>query len=440
MGNRLRATLSDKERVLKELEIILDNIPSGLAVIDTSSKIVRHSKFFFTIFGSSPSKDFIETIYQNRGDELQEAKMSREVLKTILGDSEMNFEMNKANLPQNMVVKGRYLRFLWTNLLNPESNETDLLIVSVDDISNEIEKEKVTLTKNQEVEVIFRSLSDLLGVKRYLKNCQALVNLCLDLIDNSSPRREVLNITHTIKGDSRSTGAFYIAELMHKIEIMIQSNSKNGDFDRKECRILMQEAGSSLESLAHVLSRISGLNPQKGTKGYSQVFFDAIRNDPQCAKLLSNSELEIQCSTSIDFLSEISQIVLASIFGHFIRNTLAHGYDLTRTSTHKIYSCAKIVNKKIMIEYWDGGRGIDLSSLREKSNHHQTSSDLEVANTVFENDVSTAQTVDEISGIGAGLAAVKQLVESVGGKVELKLDPAEGNRYRKFRYLISIPT
>ncbi|MDQ3230449.1 MAG: ATP-binding protein [Pseudobdellovibrionaceae bacterium] len=67
----------------------------------------------------------------------------------------------------------------------------------------------------------------------------------------------------------------------------------------------------------------------------------------------------------------------------------------------------------------DDGRGLALGKLRERGLQsgmlNSSSSDLEVAQTIFAPGTSTATAVSDISGRGIGMSAVRSFIEKVGG-------------------------
>jgi chemotaxis protein histidine kinase CheA len=62
-----------------------------------------------------------------------------------------------------------------------------------------------------------------------------------------------------------------------------------------------------------------------------------------------------------------------------------------------------------------------------------------LANVIFEEGISTAKAVTDISGHGLGMPAVRRFIEECGGQVQIELEQAiEGSR-RPFRLCIRLP-
>jgi two-component system, chemotaxis family, sensor kinase CheA len=85
-----------------------------------------------------------------------------------------------------------------------------------------------------------------------------------------------------------------------------------------------------------------------------------------------------------------------------------------------------------VLEVRDDGRGIDWERVRalaiERGLPNQTQRDLEQA--LFSDGFSLKYQVSEVSGRGVGLAAVKNVVTAMGGRIELESQLGAGATWR----------
>jgi two-component system chemotaxis sensor kinase CheA len=94
---------------------------------------------------------------------------------------------------------------------------------------------------------------------------------------------------------------------------------------------------------------------------------------------------------------------------------------------------------EVVLEVKDDGRGIDWERVRalagERGLPNQSQRDLEQA--LFSDGFSLKYQVSEVSGRGVGLAAVKNVVTAMGGRIELESKLGAGATWR---FLFSLST
>lgn len=129
---------------------------------------------------------------------------------------------------------------------------------------------------------------------------------------------------------------------------------------------------------------------------------------------------------------------------HVFRNCVAHGIEPPETRVERgkeeqgVIRCAvDLAGEDLQIVVSDDGAGIDLVTLRHRmrqSGHLppdkiDSLSDEDALDFVFEDNISTATSADAWSGRGVGLAAVRQEVERLGGRVSVKSDRGRGTAF-----------
>jgi two-component system chemotaxis sensor kinase CheA len=134
-----------------------------------------------------------------------------------------------------------------------------------------------------------------------------------------------------------------------------------------------------------------------------------------------------------------------SIFSHVTNNAADHGLesDAERRSAGKvvpanIWLSSSVVGSEVVVEVRDDGRGIDWNRVRtvakERGLPDRSQRDLEQA--LLSEGFSLKYQVSEISGRGVGLAAVRNVVTAMGGRIEVESKAGEGTTWR-FRFSLS---
>jgi two-component system chemotaxis sensor kinase CheA len=126
---------------------------------------------------------------------------------------------------------------------------------------------------------------------------------------------------------------------------------------------------------------------------------------------------------------------------HLVRNAVDHGIEppevraaAGKGETGRVVIDARRVKDSIRIAVSDDGRGIDLEAVRERAVKQglvvqdlvEDLSPEDVAAFVFYPGLSTAETISRVSGRGVGMDAVRAVIESLGGSVELATEAGVG--------------
>jgi len=124
---------------------------------------------------------------------------------------------------------------------------------------------------------------------------------------------------------------------------------------------------------------------------------------------------------------------------HLIRNSIDHGLEPSadrvakgKPKTGTITLGARHEGSHILIEISDDGQGINLERIRAKAiergligPQHGELSVSEAGELLFSPGFSTAQEVTDLSGRGVGLDAVRSVVHSLSGTIEIESEPGQ---------------
>jgi two-component system chemotaxis sensor kinase CheA len=128
---------------------------------------------------------------------------------------------------------------------------------------------------------------------------------------------------------------------------------------------------------------------------------------------------------------------------HILRNAVSHGIESPEERERKgkprkgrVTLSAIKEKDNVVISVEDDGRGIDLEKVKETAVKKglipiEKADSLkleEILDLLFLPGFSTASEVTEVSGRGVGLDAVKSMIESLGGLIEIETSPDKGTR------------
>ena len=129
---------------------------------------------------------------------------------------------------------------------------------------------------------------------------------------------------------------------------------------------------------------------------------------------------------------------------HVFRNSCDHGIELkadrlslNKNETGNICCEFKTVNNRLYIEISDDGKGIDINLLKNKivENRLNTEEKVnvlskeEILEYIFDNNLSTNESINHVSGRGIGLASVKIELDKLQGEVEIKTQMNKGTTF-----------
>lgn len=129
---------------------------------------------------------------------------------------------------------------------------------------------------------------------------------------------------------------------------------------------------------------------------------------------------------------------------HLLRNAIDHGVEppdererAGKPPEASIRIVAGLVGQRLRLEVSDDGRGIDVHKVRRRAiamglldaTLAETATDDAVLRTIFAAGFSTREQVSEVSGRGIGLNIVLDVVENVGGRVDVRTVSGHGTTF-----------
>jgi len=160
-------------------------------------------------------------------------------------------------------------------------------------------------------------------------------------------------------------------------------------------------------------------------------------------------QLSRQLGRRIRFLTSGEQIevdkalleLLEEPLLHLLRNAVDHGVEppeereaASKPREAVVRVAAGVAGQRLHLQVSDDGRGIDVDIIRRRAIANglisetaaATASERDIMRAIFAAGFSTREQVSEVSGRGIGLNVVLDVVENVGGKVDVRTEPGRG--------------
>jgi two-component sensor histidine kinase len=305
---------------------------------------------------------------------------------------------------------------------------------------------------------------------------------------------------HTLKGLARSIGCRHLSIAVHESEerlriaagnsIRFQATLTNAVADLRnllsryetlwieklkrglDSDAQQNEQTARLEELAYrrqLLDVSNGTSTQladllQTLEGYIQntlyvSLFDLLREVTEAmaplATELNKIPPEVRLEGTDQRVHRRTANVLRMSLVHLIRNILDHGLEAPEERKTKGKSPKGVVSWKvkdqaggILITCKDDGRGLDREALLKKAQElGYDCKDLEIrphgiAEIIFITGLSSRERVNEVSGRGVGMDALRSMIQDIGGRVWAQLLPTAGSteQFQAFEIIIEIPS
>ncbi len=358
-------------------------------------------------------------------------------------------------------------------------------MVTIRDVSHVKKMEAIASEKEKELKII----GQLIGLKGHTFNQfrkdldQALTTISGSDIVNEDLKLKVLRELHTLKGNARALGLTELSSAIHQLESDLlgeKSTNKSVQSTDESTRILTNMALEYDRVFHQILARSdsSSIN-EDGVWVNTQTLLQIKSQLPDCSDALEY--IDIALSTPFDKLVEgnvQTALLIAEelhkappcfklltqglrvknaykdevlgIFTHMFRNAIDHGIETEELRKGR----GKPANGHITVEMYlydrytvftiyDDGQGLDLNKLRliglEKGNLTGSSSNEEIASSIFTPYNTTKASSTNISGRGIGLDASLAFAKKLDGYLVVELNKENKVGRYEFQLKLTLP-
>lgn len=438
------------------MRVVLDNVEQGIARVDVAGAIQpeRSARFDQLLGQVHGTKTFAEHLGAGDPDLRDLLELGWESVR----DGIFPIDVALDQLPKRMVRDGKHFTLGFRPIVIDDQLDGALLVVT--DVTAEVEARREEEKQREQFAVFQRVTLDRQGYIAFSEEMDALLDR---LAWATSGSASVMDLLHTIKGNAAQWGVSSVARLAHVLETqlvevdelptiaqraelvtawMTMTDRFRGVLTESVARIELSRA--ELESLltdiragaAHdaLEEKVARLNSEPAAVRFQRME-DGIH---RLAARLGKKKPRVVIEAEDVRLSAARFNGFWSSLVHVVRNMVDHGLETAEVrtqagkgSTGRILLRATENAERITIECADDGAGIDWAAVAVKACAADlpfaTPQDLEAA--LFARGISTAEAVTDISGRGAGLAAVLEQCQQLGGTAAVSSTPGRGARF-----------
>ena len=442
-----------------DMRIVLDNVSQGLIVVDRAGRIApEHSAVVDQWFGElSPGVTFWD--YIARVD--ARAASSFQLNWTELLEGVMPVDLMADQLPRSIMTENREYEVEY-KLLYEESEVARVLVV-ISDVTRRRMAERAESEQSEVLRAFGHIMRDKTGFLEFVSDARLLVErLCTD---ERAPLIDVKRWLHTLKGNALLCGLTDLASFCHRLEDNLADHGT--DLTLEERHALLSHWDGFCTRFEQLLGERADSRIPINDDDYRALMGAIVGGSPRreiasmvaAWKLESTSERLARHAAQAEALGQrlgkgpievsidaerlrLPREVLApfwSVFGHAVRNAVAHGIEAPderlaagKSISGHIRMSAHRTHDEIDIEISDDGRGIDWPAVGRKAGAaglpFATEQDLYAA--LFVDGLSTRDETDDVSGRGVGMGALRAECERLGGEMSLVSRPGSGTTLR----------
>ncbi len=425
--------------------------------------------------------------------------MIRTTMILSLGEDEIQYHLNDHNLPVEGMLDDSIFEIDFSPMLTNEG-VVEKVLVSLKDVTSYRKLQKNQVEKEREVKKLIEIAG--INQKDYsilIQSTLSYLDESFTLLGNMETNylgklKQIFRNIHTIKGLARNYSLSSVSCLAHESEEKLSQQIKARRLDKQEIEKSLKDVQQEIENIKKLaitkLNRtvsIESINIDlkklnqwytEGTflantafkyeyknrlismlndirKTFSLTIDDMIEAESEAVLRISHQlgktppRLTTECEDV--FLNHDKSNVFKSCFAHLIRNSLDHGIepDIIRSESAKVLpGCIHIHtylnSHELIIEYFDDGAGLDIDALTAKSielgltTKEESLGKNDLDDLIFRTGVTTKKKLTDISGRGAGMGAIRDIIESHGGTIHLEYEYTRSG-CAPFKTVITLP-
>ncbi|WP_378954498.1 ATP-binding protein [Pelosinus sp. sgz500959] len=490
--NELENQTNQLTEMIAKIRNLLDHAGQGFVSFGKNLIVAdEYSAECVMIFNREIAGENIsELLYPH--DKKQQAFVSSLLTKILSVEDDFLRDTYISLLPQEIIVDEAYIQINYKFINNPIKENPREIMLILTDITKEkvmeeqIQDEKETLSMIVKVVTQYNDFSD--AVEGYTAFCHKEVAKILEWECSALKKISTLfTMVHTWKGTFGQLGMQYIVKELHELEDVLarlRDEEKTQVSELLECfafypgEKLYSWLSHELEILQEILGHDFFL--QKDRMSIETVRMSRIKEKVQALPdSLEKHDVVLELATLHykplrdllqaypEYVAELGkrynkEIEKFAIIGgdrlvnpeiyhkfaqtlvHVFRNAVVHGLetaderlDVGKEEAGSIRCEIIESSEDITVRVIDDGRGIDVEKIKklavEKNIIDQQAalvlSDEEARTLIFVDGFSSATCVDDISGRGVGLYAIRKEVEKIGGEIRVTSQVGMGTEF-----------
>lgn len=477
------------QRKTDEISLLLNNIDQGIFVTDDTLGIgPSYSPCLETISGSAnlSGESMLERVFF--GISSEDRKNIETVFLCSIGEDQgLGFDCNAASLPKEITrtLNGndQVLQVNWVPITDSQDVVQEIM-VCLEDVTELRKLEKHREKNREEMQKVYRLLK--MGDKNFVgfaKSADKFYERIVELVDQPTSKKSITEALklelHKHKGTARVLGLFDVATAAHEMEDAVEAVSSRqisalpqlvADFCEeskaklaKYKKAYTELLGKSLDSrekyfdidtLRFYIEKWRCMDladhrhlddylvvRQKGWTDLSSVVRDVVDS----FRKSRNITLNIQDRLEDNFLVEGQDQIIRDCMVHLFNNSIDHGKVLENDAVIELWQSESTCKTQTIYHYRDNGAGLNLAAIKAKlvERGHKGAAQMDetaVANSIFTNGLSSAESVSETSGRGVGMDVVRHAIESLHGTITVELTAQNDQGRHGFQVNMCFPS
>lgn len=453
----------DRERRLgvrnAELKLILDSVDQGFLTARVDGSLLpERSAVVETWAGTLDDDATIWSLVEKLDPSV--AMWMRGGWAQVTSDF-LPLEVAVDQLPKRVRHGDRQLSLAYHPVL--VDSQLQHVVIVLTDITAEMERQRALAEQHEFAALVDQFVRDRRAFRSFWSEANRLVAKILER-EPASPELLRRNV-HTLKGNARFFGLTRVASMCHELETAMAERREFVLTERERQGLqevwqslaqriepLLQGATTFLEVAENDYRRLVAAVTARRPIDEVAELVRGLRREPLATHLEhAKTQIEDACTRlgKAVAIVEVNHDGLRvppgpwapfwAVFSHVLNNAVDHGIesDEVRRSAGKsvparVVLASRAHGDEAIVEVGDDGGGIDWERVRavaaERGLPSQSAADLEQA--LFTDGFTLKRQVSETSGRGVGLAAVKNVVAAMGGRVEVRSERGKGTQWR----------
>ncbi|MDQ3234139.1 MAG: ATP-binding protein [Pseudobdellovibrionaceae bacterium] len=424
--------LSNSRKIQKareKIQIILDVIEEGILTINRDLRPEpEYSRYLTRLYPAlfEREEDAIDWLFPEETLGQERQSIIRETLRACLGEESLSWDLNAGQLPSEIILPGevpRSIHILWQPLLNSEERIKGFLL-SLRDMSDQKRLQDEVLLQKEKSKALEQRVQELLltrfqDARRLIDTLEARLEGSDEIWLETASKRDL----HTRKGEARTLGLKGLSEAIHSLESALCEGK--AEVIAQALMVLREETGAY-----HTLMRDMFTSRSTGQENVISLMDVVGPLLPALRKQLREGGIPVRSIDVSDGVDEWPAHVLEAVrqsLLHALSNSADHGYILPSRRGQRLSPAVLRVEAdtdpsgKILVRVRDFGAGLNLEKLKAMAEEKgfTPSPEETVADVVFLDGATTAETASATSGRGVGLSAVRELCRSLKGDAHL---------------------
>ena len=469
---RMNRTLEQKveartaELALKnrDMRLVLDNVDQGF--INLSPKGVMAGERLAIVaewFGASEKP---QPFWEYVSHFSRSFAVAFRLAWSQIDDGFMPLEVCLAQMPEQLTQSARTWSFRYLPFYR--DGELEGLLMVVADVTDRLAREREEAEHGELMQGFKKLMLDRSGFTNFLQEATTMVNPIVSpsaTADMSSLKRTL----HTLKGNAGVMGLTVVAQLCHTLETQLAEEASMTQRTLAELRSRWTAITSHVATFvgttgqrmievpeaeyAALVSRLSTTDRQSEVlrqllswqlEPAQKALLRLGEQAKSLARRLGKGDIELDVGGQDVRLDPQHWAPFFSELIHVVRNAVDHGLEapnerltLGKPAHGSLTLKAKVDADVLTFEVTDDGRGIDWGSIADKAKELGLphASQAELLNALCSEGLTTRGAASELSGRGVGMAAFRERVSALQGRLEVRSAKGVGTSwFVRFRW------